>query len=110
MRIFATRTYDRAIRRLLSDDSRNEMEAAIAENPTGAPVIPGTAGIRKMRWGGFGRGKRGGIRTIYFLHTEATDIYLLTAYAKSERDDLSPADKKALKNQMEAIKNQEKLQ
>ena len=110
MRIFATRTYDRAIRRLLSDESRMEMEAAIAADPTGASVIPGTGGIRKMRWRGFGRGKRGGIRTIYFLHTESVAIYLLTAYSKAARDDLSPADKKALKSQVAAIKEQEKAQ
>ena len=108
MQIFATQTYERAIRRLLSDDSRREMEDAIAANPTGASVVPGTGGIRKLRWAGSGRGKRGGIRTIYFHHTRSEAIYMLTAYAKAAREDLSPADKKALIKLVAAIKKKEK--
>ena len=107
MQIFATQTYERAIRRLLSDNSRREMEAAIVADPTRASVIPGTGGIRKLRWAGSGRGKRGGIRTIYF-HTGSEAIYMLTAYAKADRDDLSPADKKALIRLVAAIKEKDK--
>ena len=55
MQIFATPTYERAIRRLLPDDSRREMEDAIVADPTGASVVPGTGGIRKLRWAGSGR-------------------------------------------------------
>lgn len=108
MQIFVTQTYERAIRRLLSDDSRQEMEAAIVADPIGAPVVPGTGGIRKLRWAGSGRGKRGGIRTIYFHHSGSEAIYMLTAYAKAARDDLSPADKKALIRLVAAIKEEEK--
>ena len=108
MQIFVTQTYERAIRRLLSGDSRQEMEAAIVADPIGAPVVPGTGGIRKLRWAGSGRGKRGGIRTIYFHHSGSEAIYMLTAYAKAARDDLSPADKKALIRLVAAIKEEEK--
>lgn len=108
MQIFVTQTYERAIRRLLSDDSRQEMEAAIVADPIGAPVVPGTGGIRKLRWAGSGRGKRGGIRTIYFHHSGSEAIYMLTSYAKAARDDLSPADKKALIRLVAAIKEEEK--
>ena len=72
MQIYATRTYERAIRKLIPDAARREMEAAIAGDPRGAPVIPGTGGIRKLRWAGSGRGKRGGIRTIYFFTRDPT--------------------------------------
>ena len=108
MQIFVTQTYERAIRRLLSGDSRQEMEAAIVADPIGGPVVPGTGGIRKLRWAGSGRGKRGGIRTIYFHHSGSEAIYMLTAYAKAARDDLSPADKKALIRLVAAIKEEEK--
>ena len=91
MQLFVTRTYERAIRKLISEEARKEMEAAIVADPDEAPVIRGTGGIRKLRWAGSGRGKRGGIRTI---GPEA--IYLLTAYAKADRDDLTSADKKVL--------------
>ncbi len=72
------------------------MEAAIVADPSAAPAIRGTGGIRKFRWFRSGRGKRWGIRTIFFHQASPRTIYLLTAYAKPDRGDLSPADKKAL--------------
>lgn len=65
MQVFSTRTYERAIRKLLREDARREMEASIVAAPDAAPVIRGAGGIRKLRWAAAGRGKRGGIRTIY---------------------------------------------
>ena len=106
MRLFATRTYERAVGKLISEESRKEMEAAIVAAPDEAPVIRGTGGIRKLRWAGSGRGKRGGIRTIYFHHAGPEAIYLLTVYAKADRDDLTPVDKKALSRLVGAIKNE----
>ena len=106
MQLFATRTYERAIRKLVSEGVRKEMETAIVIDPGEAPIIRGTGGIRKLRWAGPGRGKRGGIRTIYFYHADLEGIYLLTAYAKADRDDLSPADKKALSRLVAAIKKE----
>ena len=103
MQLYFTRTYERAIRKLLPADSRKAMETAIAAAPDAAPVIPGTGGIRKLRWAAPGRGKRGGIRTIYFYHAGPEAVYLLTAYAKSDRDDLTPADVKALSRLVAAI-------
>lgn len=108
MRLFATKTYERAIGRLLAAGARREMEDAIAEDPAAAPVIPGTGGIRKLRWAAPGRGKRGGIRTIYFYHAGPEEIYLLTAYGKSAQEDLTPADKKAWSKLVAAIKKEEK--
>jgi hypothetical protein len=56
-------------------------------------LIPGAGGVRKLRWGLEGRGKRGGARVIYFFHSAELPLFALTAYAKSARADLSPADK-----------------
>lgn len=108
MKLFATKTYERAVGKLLPDDDRKEMEAAIAEDPAAAPIIPGTGGIRKVRWSVPGRGKRGGIRTIYFYHAGPQAIYLLTAYGKSTREDLTPADKKAWSKLVAEIKKEGK--
>ena len=83
------------------------MEAAIAADPGAAPVIRGTGGIRKLRWAGSGRGKRGGVRTIYFRRTGPDAVYLLTAYAKADRADLSPADRKALSRLVARIKEED---
>jgi putative transcriptional regulator len=65
--LIATRTYERAVRKLLPLEQREAMEAAICADPLRAPVIPGSGGIRKLRWMAPGRGKRGGVRTIYFF-------------------------------------------
>ena len=108
IRLFTTRTYERAVRALVSEEVRKDMEAAIVADPGRALVIRGTGGIRKLRWGGSGRGKRGGIRTIYFYHAGPEAIYLLTAYAKADRDDLTPTDKKALSRLVTAIKKEGK--
>ena len=69
-----------------------------------APVIRGTGGIRKLRWAGSGRGKRGGIRTVHSHHAGPNAIYLLMAYAKAGREDLTPADTRKLSRPVAAIK------
>ncbi len=106
MRLFVTKTYERTVRKLMSETDRQAMEAAIIADPKAAPVIRGTGGIRKLRWAGSGRGRRGGIRTIYFHHVGPGAIYLLAAYAKAAQDDLSPADKKVLSRLVTTIKNE----
>lgn len=82
------------------------MERSIAADPLAAPIIPGTGGIRKMRWAGSGRGKRGGIRTIYFHYSDMATIYLLTIYAKADREDLRPGDLKAWARLVAAIRKE----
>lgn len=94
----------------MSEADRQKMEEAIVADPDGAPLLRGTGGIRKLRWAGSGRGKRGGIRTIYFHHAGPEAIYMLTAYAKAKRDDLTPADRKALSRLVAAIKKEEASQ
>ena len=110
MQIFVTRTYERAIRRLLLEESQKAMEAEIIANPDRAPVIRRTGGIRKLRWAGSGRGKRGGIRTIYFYHASLESIYLLMAYAKADRQYLTSADKQIFARLVAAIKREEREQ
>ena len=106
MHLYFTRTYERAVRKLLSEDDRRDMEAAIVAVPDAAPVIRGTGGIRKLRWAGSGRGKRGGVRAIYFWHAGPAAVYMLAAYAKADRDDLTAADRKVLARLVAAIKRE----
>lgn len=96
MQVFVTGTYERAVRKLISEGARREMEAAVVADPDGAPLIRGTGGIRKRHWAGSGRGKRGVIRAIYFHRAGPGDIYLLMAYEKAEHDDLTSTDRRAL--------------
>jgi len=106
MRVVTTTTYERAARKLLSAEEREAMERAILARPMDASVIPGSGGIRKARWAASGRGKRGHVRTIYFHLGEMSTIYLLTIYAKAEREDLRPADLKAWAKLVAAIRKE----
>ena len=58
--------------------------------PEQGALIRGTGGLRKIRWAGTGRGKRGGLRLIYYWAMESETIYMLYAYAKSKQEDLTP--------------------
>ena len=80
-----------ATRKLMSDEDRALLVDYLAYNPTAGDLIPGTGGVRKLRWGLEGRGKRGGARVIYFHHDADMPLFALTAFAKNERADLSRA-------------------
>ena len=60
-------------------------------------IIPGTGGVRKLRWRLEGRGKRGGGRVVYFHYDAGMPLFALTAYAKNERSDLSQQDRNDFK-------------
>jgi len=80
-------------KKLLTDEDREELIGYLAYNPTAGDVVSGAGGIRKIRWQLSGRGKRGGARVIYFSHGARVPLFLLTAFAKNERVDLSQADR-----------------
>ena len=82
-----------ATRKLVDEDERALLVDYLAHNPITGDLIPGTGGVRKLRWGPQGRGKRGGVRVIYFYHSARLPLFALTAYAKNERADLSQEDK-----------------
>lgn len=78
----------------------------IARNPEGGDLIPGTGGVRKVRWGRSGSGKRGGARVIYFYYHADAPLYLLLAYAKASRTDMTPDEKRAAAALVAIIKQQ----
>jgi mRNA-degrading endonuclease RelE of RelBE toxin-antitoxin system len=80
----------------LDDATREEITDFLARNPESGAVIPGTGGIRKLRWTGRGKGKSGGYRIIYYFYNETAPICLLAMYAKNEREDLTPDQKARL--------------
>jgi len=82
-----------ATRRIMDEEERGLLVDYLAYNPTAGELIPGTGGVRKLRWALAGRGKRGGARVIYYYHSEAMPLFALTAYPKNERADLSQADR-----------------
>ncbi len=84
-----------------SEEERGAFAAFLAENPTSGDVVPGSGGIRKVRWRRAGSGKSGGVRVIYFTRTDAGELVLLTLYAKSKLDNLSGQQLKEIRRALE---------
>jgi mRNA-degrading endonuclease RelE of RelBE toxin-antitoxin system len=98
-----TPTFTRLIGKLMSDDEYARLQLALALRPAWGKLIPGSGGLRKLRWAGSGRGKRGGLRVIYYWQVANNQIWLLVAYPKSERDDLSHYEIRQLKHLVEEL-------
>jgi len=92
-----TVTFSRRAKRLLPEAEIARLEQFIGERPDAHPVIAGTGGVRKARWARPGMGKRGGVRAVYYFQTRAGIVYMLDVYAKNEKADLTPADKRELR-------------
>ena len=101
MLIKETEVFCRRIQRLLDAESYRFLQLRLAADPEAGPLIPGTGGLRKMRWGGSGRGKRGGIRVIYYWSGVTDTILLLMVFAKNEQSDLSREQKAVLRRIVE---------
>jgi hypothetical protein len=86
-----------ATRKLMTQEDRATLVDYLAYNPKAGDLIVGTGGVRKLRWGLEGRGKRGGARVVYFFHDETMPLFALTAYAKAERADLTQQDRNDFK-------------
>jgi hypothetical protein len=88
----------------LDDEGLRELQRALASNPEEGDLIPGAGGIRKLRWRDVrrGKGKRGGLRVIYYCFLSDEEIWLLTLYNKDEAADLSKDEKAQLKRALEA--------
>jgi hypothetical protein len=80
MELIETPIFTKRISSILSDDEYGQMQWALAINPEAGPVIPGGGGLRKLRWRASGKGKRGGIRVIYYVYArnQKYTYYILT--------------------------------
>lgn len=92
-----TAVFTRQIRALMDDDQYRLLQIRMLVDPTIGDLISGSGGLRKVRWGVPGRGKRGGARVIYYLAAGHDQIYLLLAYDKREQADLTPGQLRALR-------------
>ena len=86
--------------RLFTAEERAAIVDRVAIDPRCGVVIPGSGGIRKLRFGFGGRGKRGGARVIYLFGGDDVPVFLLAAFVKNEKADLTAAERQALSKQV----------
>lgn len=103
LRFVETVPFTRQIVEILTDSEYAALQSALVLRPELGDLIPGTGGLRKLRWqqSRRGKGKRGGIRVVYYWHAASARIYMLIAYSKGAKDDLSAAEKRILRNLVE---------
>jgi len=94
--------------RYLGDEHYADLQQALLINPRKGDTIAGTGGLRKIRWADSwrGKGRRGGIRIIYYYYDEGDQFWMFLVYSKDELADLSPAQKKVFRA---ALENEIKL-
>lgn len=96
---FEAPVFSRVLGRYFDDDAFANLQAFLRHNPGAGAIIRDTGGIRKLRWRDplTSKGKRGGLRVIYYWWNESMQIYLLTVYRKNEMSDLTPEHRQALR-------------
>ena len=96
MRFVETPVFSAALQRHLDDETYRALQLALILRPEQGPIIPGGGGLRKLRWAAEGRGKRGGLRLIYYWDPASHTFFMLYLYAKNEQGDLTAAQVKIL--------------
>ncbi len=92
-----------AARKLMDETERSSLVLYLAYNPEAGDIVPGTGGVRKLRWALEGRGKRGGARVVYYFHSERIPLFALDVYAKNQRTDLTEDEKAKLKRFVKTV-------
>ena len=83
-------SFKKAVKKLLSEESIDNLKLFLSENPTAGDMIKGTGGLRKIRWSlDNNKGKSGGSRVIYYYQNENKPLFLITVYIKSEKENLT---------------------
>lgn len=102
--VVETPLFCRQAEKLFDKAERQELVLLLASNPFAGVEIPGTGGVRKLRFAMQGRGKRGGARIIYFFVDDRLPVYALRAYAKSAKTDLTEQERRQTAQLVGAIK------
>lgn len=95
--VVETPEFNRRVKGLMTETAVSDLIQYLSLYPAAGDLMPGTGGARKLRWGSEGRGKRGSNRVIYYYAADDVPLFLLSAFGKNARADLSPAEKKAIK-------------
>jgi len=98
--IVESRMFTRKVSQIWNDVELEAFKEFIAQKPLAGSVIPGTGGVRKVRWGRTGSGKRNGVRVIYFIRSPH-ETWLLTLYAKNEIEDIPAHELKKVREKID---------
>ena len=101
--VVETREFVRQASLIFSADETEALTTFIAYNPAAGVGMPGTGGVRKLRWARSGKGKRGGARVIYYFHSRSLPVFLVTAYAKARRGDVTQADRNSFRRLVDVL-------
>ena len=93
--------FTKLFKEYMNDTEYAALQFELALRPEAGAVIPGGGGIRKLRWGGKGKGKRGGLRIIYYWQVRKEVIWMLTVYAKNEAEDIPMNILQKIKKELE---------
>jgi hypothetical protein len=104
--VYQTVAFERYAPGMLGPEGVEDFIDYIAANPLAGNVIEGTGGVRKIRWGRPGMGKRGGARILYYYHDDDNPIGLLTIYGKGDKDTLTKGEKADFRKLTATIKQQ----
>ena len=96
MEIIETSAFTRRVTELLPDEEYQRLQVVLVGNPELGKVIPGTGGLRKVRWSLGTKGKSGGVRIIYYWAVARYQLLMLYIFSKGERSDLTESQKKQL--------------
>ena len=83
-----TKLFSRLLGEYLTEDEYADLQVALVQKPDQGALVPGSGGVRKLRWSQPGRGKRGGVRVIYYAKMHDGVIWMLTIYAKNEEQSI----------------------
>lgn len=104
MRLFSfreTTSFTRRVLEYLGDESYARLQWYLLRRPEAGDLMPGSGGLRKVRWAAVGKGKRGGARVIYYWAAARDLLFMLDIYAKGEKEDLTPDELKELRRLVE---------
>ena len=102
--VVETSIFTRRAEKLLTEEEHEELVFYLAVHPRSGDEIPGTGGVRKLRFGSRDRGKSGGVRVIYYFFDEENPLYALLLYGKNEQVDLTPQQKREMTTLAATIK------
>ncbi len=97
-----TKLFSRLVREYLSDDEYSKLQQVLIEKSDAGDLIPDSGGIRKLRWRSSGRGKRGGVRVVYYARIQQGQIWVRTVYARNVSENIRGHILKRIKEEIDA--------